>query len=111
MIRQSLNLLLDKKKAEKEIFDGLLSILLHDTESEDSIQRFCTELELDGTFIINLIDLLSANTQRFAQILIDLLKTNPVRDQHKLCQSYISLFKKDLSSVKLIAEKIGIPLT
>ena len=80
MIRQSLNKLINEKGKSKLILDGLLSILLFDIESEDSIQRFCSELDLDGNLIINLIDLISSDTKRFAQILIELLGTNPIKD-------------------------------
>lgn len=65
MIRQSMNSLVKTGKINK-FFDGLLSILLLDTESEESIQRFCDELELDGTLVISLIELLSSDSKRFA---------------------------------------------
>ena len=88
----------------------MLSVLLLDIESEDSIKAFCKELDLDGNLVISLIDLISPTTKKFTQIVIDLLSTNPSREESKLCQSFISLFKGDISTAKLLASKMGIGL-
>lgn len=85
MIRTSLNEIIHDSEVNAEILDGLLSVLLLDIESEDHIKAFGKELDIEGNLLINLMDLTSADTQRFPQIVMDLLSTNPAKEESKLC--------------------------
>ena len=55
-----------------------------------------------------MIDLTSQDTQKFAQIAIDLLSTNSQQEESKICSSFISLFKNDLSQAKTLTNKLGV---
>lgn len=112
MIIQSLKKLIKRDKDTKPVLlHGMVSLLLQDIDSEVAIKEFCQELELDGNLVINLIDLISPETRKLTQILIDLLSSNPLRDESRLCQSFISLFKGDISTVKLLSGKMEIKLS
>jgi hypothetical protein len=65
-------------------------------------------LDIDGGLVIDLIDIIQQETQRFPQIIMGMLNSNPQKEEAKICSSFISLFKGDLSTAKILSQKMGV---
>ena len=54
------------------------------------------------------MEITSPSHKNSPKIVMDLLSTNDSKEESKLCSSFISLFKGDLSQTKLLSRKLGI---
>ena len=48
LTRSALMELLEPKRTDKDILEGLISVLVNDAENEESINIFCSKLDIDG---------------------------------------------------------------
>ena len=64
MIRYSLvELIAPGSKKDKQILEGLISILMNDSENEECIKELCNgQLDINGNMYLQLMDLTSPST-------------------------------------------------
>lgn len=66
MIRSSLvELIAPRSNKDKQILEGLISILMNDSENEEAVKELCNgQLDINGNMYLQLMDLTSPNTQK-----------------------------------------------
>ena len=52
LIRSALMEMLDPKRGDSEILEGLISVLLNDDENEEAIKAFCAKIDIDGKLVL-----------------------------------------------------------
>lgn len=67
----------------------------------------CKQLEIDGDFLIRIMDLVSKNTKNLPSVIMDLLAGHD-EEQSKICTSFLYVMKGDLTMVKSITQQLGI---
>ena len=110
LMRNSLLEILQDKDIKSDILEGVISVMLGDIEADKSIRTLAKQLDIDGSLLINIMDISAAESKNFSTIIIEMLNRNPTKDENKLCNSFISLFKGDMSSFNMVAAKIGVNL-
>jgi len=53
--------IIQDRKINSSIIDGMLAVLLKDEEPEDSIRAFCEKQDINAELLINIIQLTSQN--------------------------------------------------
>ena len=84
------------------MLEGLGAAIVNDIRAESQIKYFCKNLDLDGQYLINMIDFVEKKPNNLPQILFDLLG-NITPDQQNICASLIHVMKGDIAMVKAIA--------
>jgi hypothetical protein len=108
LILQGLKELIDIHFSNKKLLIGLISILLGDSENEDEIKALSAKIDIKGEFLLLIMELSSQSTRMLPSILMKLMETNGIKSEVSLCKSLISIFKNDLSSVKILTKKLDI---
>ena len=89
------------------MLNGLAAAIVNDIKADSEIKFFCKNLDLDGQYLINLIDYVLKRPNNLPQILFDLLNLiSP--DQIKICTSLIHILKNDIAMSKLVAQRISV---
>jgi hypothetical protein len=59
-----------------KLLEGLSAILMQDIEPVDQIKLVSKQLEIDGQFLINVIDIMKKKPENFTAIIMEFLHTN-----------------------------------
>lgn len=108
LLRYCLLDLLKDENINQSVLEGLISVLLKDTEAESSIKKFAKQLDISGQLLMNLMEITSIERNNFTSAVKDLIDHNSRDDENQICTSIINLFNKDMSSFSYLASKLGV---